>query len=55
MLKLFRKIAFSDVLIFAGMTELGAGLKIWFGPGPSLTVLGGLVLVMGIVFNIRGK
>jgi hypothetical protein len=27
---------------------LFAGLVVWFGPGPALTVVGGLVLVLGI-------
>lgn len=41
----------SDVLIFAGLSGLGTGLW-WFKPWVSLTVVGGLLFLLGIRASI---
>ena len=38
----------ADFFILSGFASLGAGLFFWFGSGVSLTVLGAILLAMGI-------
>lgn len=51
-MKLSRDVDVSDFLIFFGLSLVGVGLFYWFGLGVSLTVSGGLLLVIGIAANI---
>ena len=37
-----------DLTCLAGLAMLLAGLWVWFGTGPALTVAGGLVLALGV-------
>jgi hypothetical protein len=44
-----KEIDFSDVLLFLGLSLLGVGLFLWIGLPKALTVVGGLMWLMGIV------
>lgn len=37
-----------DVLILMGLSCLGVGLFLWFGPGPALTAVGVVVTVLAV-------
>ncbi|WP_066373954.1 hypothetical protein [Herbidospora mongoliensis] len=37
-----------DAVCTGGVLILAVGLVVWFGPGPALTVIGALVLALGI-------
>lgn len=43
-----KRIDFSDVLIFMGLSLLGAGLFFWFGLGVALTIDGALLIGLGV-------
>ena len=43
-----KRIEFSDVLVFSGLSLLGVGLFFWFGVGVALTVDGALLLGLGV-------
>lgn len=49
------KPSISDVLILLGLILLGIGLFFWFGKGVSMTVTGGVMLLMGIGANASEK
>jgi len=49
MKKLIKSIDLSDFLILFGLIGFGAGLYLWFGLGPALTITGFLVLLIGIL------
>ena len=43
----------SDVFIILGLVLIGTGLFFWYGLGPALTVIGALMLILGVLWNIR--
>jgi len=43
-----KKIDISDVLIFLGLGFLSYGLFLWFGEAVSLSVIGGIILMIGL-------
>lgn len=42
-----------DLLCLTGLVCLVAGLWIWFGLGPALAVVGGLVLALGVLGGLN--
>ena len=52
------KIGKSDIIILFGLSLVGVGLFLWFGIGVSLTVLGTILLLLGVfevVFPAKPK
>jgi hypothetical protein len=45
------KPSISDVLIFFGLSLIGGGLFLLFGPGVALAVDGTLILTLGVMGN----
>jgi hypothetical protein len=43
------------VLVFSGLVSLGVGLWNWFHPWLALTVMGALLLLLGLAGSIWGK
>jgi hypothetical protein len=43
----------ADVLILLGLTNLGAGLYMWLGEGIAMSIIGTLILILGIVEELK--
>jgi hypothetical protein len=47
-------ISFADGLVFLGLALLGVGLW-WWRPWVALTVVGAVLLALGLLGSLRGK
>jgi hypothetical protein len=54
-LSLFSKLEITDVFQFTGLALLGVGLFLWFGLGVSLSVVGGLLFLIGYFSGAFGQ
>jgi len=42
-----------DIAILGGLSLLGIGLFFWYGLGPALAIPGGVILLLGVIGQIR--
>jgi len=49
------KLTISDVFLFLGLVLTGTGLFFWFNLGISLTIVGAVLLILGVLANIAEK